>query len=126
MTIQATKIVTVFGGTGKLPLPGNNCRTLISPGSQGSSAARSLLAHKDRLFQVRVITRDLKSDKAQNLAALGAELVQADGFNHNQMMAAFQGSWGAFVNTNSDDEVGRAVPSPYGEVNSCLLTRYQN
>ncbi|KAJ5749528.1 hypothetical protein N7533_006556 [Penicillium manginii] len=57
MTIQAKKIVTVFGGTG----------------NQGSSVARSLLAHKDKIFHVRVVTRDPRSDKAKAIASLGAD-----------------------------------------------------
>jgi uncharacterized protein YbjT (DUF2867 family) len=95
MTIQTRKVVTVFGGTG----------------SQGSSVARSLLAHKDGLFNVRVITRDPSSDKAKAILAEGVELVEANGFNHGQMVAAFAGSWGAFINTNSDDEVSDSYKS---------------
>lgn len=89
MTIQTRRTVTVFGGTG----------------SQGSSVVRSLLAHKDGIFHVRVITRDSSSDKARAILDIGAELVEANGFNHGQMVAAFAGSWGVFINTNSDDEV---------------------
>lgn len=89
MTIQQNKIITIFGGTG----------------SQGGSVARSLLAHKDGRFHVRVITRDPSSDRAKAIAADGASLVQADGFNREQMVAALAGSWGVFINTNSDDEV---------------------
>lgn len=68
--------------------------------------ARSLLAHKDNIFHVRVITRDPQSDKAQAIASLGAELVRADGMNPVEMANAFAGSWGVFINTNSDDEAG--------------------
>jgi uncharacterized protein YbjT (DUF2867 family) len=66
---------------------------------------RSLLAHKDKAFHVRVITRDPTGTAAQELAGLGAELYQADGWNKEQTTAAFQGSWGAFINVNSDDSV---------------------
>ena len=31
--------------------------------------------------------------------------MKADGWNKESMVAAFKGSWGAFVNTNSDDPV---------------------
>ncbi|KAJ5493912.1 hypothetical protein N7463_009999 [Penicillium fimorum] len=102
MTIEAKakKVITVFGGTG----------------NQGSSVARSLLAHKDNIFHVRVVTRDTQSEKAQAIASLGAELVQADGFNSVEMANAFAGSWGVFINTNSDDEasspsISRALKS---------------
>lgn len=53
-----------------------------------------------------MITRDPQSDKAKAIASLGAELVQADGFNSDEMTNALAGSWGLFINTNSDDEVG--------------------
>lgn len=32
-------------------------------------------------------------------------MVKADGFNKEEMKAAFTGSWGAFVNTNAEDPV---------------------
>ncbi|KAF7173848.1 hypothetical protein CNMCM5623_006109 [Aspergillus felis] len=80
-----TKTVTVFGATG----------------SQGGSVARSLLQNKN--FRVVAITRNAASKAAQELRGLGAEIVQADGWNKEQIAAAFAGSWAAFVNTNSDD-----------------------
>ncbi|KAJ5766295.1 uncharacterized protein N7511_003911 [Penicillium nucicola] len=80
------KLITVFGGTG----------------NQGSAVVRSLLSHKDHIFEVRVITRDRESPKAQEIAKLGAELVVADGRDRKQTTAAFQGSWGVFINSNSD------------------------
>ncbi|OOF90612.1 hypothetical protein ASPCADRAFT_178837 [Aspergillus carbonarius ITEM 5010] len=84
MTIT-TKLITVFGATGR----------------QGSSVVRSLLQNPD--FRVRAITRTPESTKAQELASLGAEIVKADGFNREELLLAFAGSWGAFVNTNSED-----------------------
>ncbi|KAJ5715321.1 uncharacterized protein N7483_012502 [Penicillium malachiteum] len=96
MTIQGKKTITVFGGTG----------------NQGSSVVRSLLAHKDRIFHVRVITRDTKSEKSQVIASLGAELVQAEGLNSVQVASAFADSWGAFINTNSDDESLKSLDGP--------------
>lgn len=79
--------ITIFGATG----------------NQGGSAARSLL--QNPTFQVRGISRDPNSDASKKLAEQGAEVVQANGFDFAQMVAAFQDSWGAFVNINSDDEV---------------------
>ena len=81
------KLITIFGGTGK----------------QGGSVAHSLLQNPD--FGVRVITRNPQSDASRKLAALGAEIVQGDGFRGDEMLSAFSGSWGAFVNINSDDKV---------------------
>lgn len=86
MTI-AKKLVTVYGATG----------------AQGGSVARSLLQNPG--FAVRAITRNASSTAAQKLKALGAELVQADGWNKSQVQEAFTGSWAAFVNTNSEDPV---------------------
>ncbi|PYH87687.1 NmrA-like family protein [Aspergillus ellipticus CBS 707.79] len=82
---QETKIITVFGATGR----------------QGSSVVRSLVQNPN--FRVRAITRSPASKKAKELAALGAEVVQADGLNREALCKAFQNSWGAFINTNSED-----------------------
>ena len=81
------KLITIFGGTGK----------------QGGSVAHSLLQSPD--FRVRVITRNPQSDASRKLAALGADIAQGDGFSGDEMLSAFSGSWGAFVNINSDDKV---------------------
>jgi uncharacterized protein YbjT (DUF2867 family) len=74
-----------------------------SIGNQGGSVARSLL--KNERFSVRAITRNPNSDAAKTLVSLGADVVKADGFNRDEMKAAFSGSWGAFVNTQSEDPV---------------------
>lgn len=76
---------------------------------------RSLLAHKDKIFRVRIITRDPQSEKAQAVASLGAELVQADGLDSDQIVNAFANSWGAFINTNSDDEVSPRAKKPLSQ-----------
>jgi uncharacterized protein YbjT (DUF2867 family) len=64
---------------------------------------RSLLRDKSGEFKVRGITRNPDSDAAKALAALGVEVVKADGLKKDEMVEAFKGSWGVFVNTNSDD-----------------------
>ncbi|EYE97682.1 NmrA/HSCARG family protein [Aspergillus ruber CBS 135680] len=84
--MSAAKIITVIGATG----------------NQGGSVARSLLQNVE--FKVRAVTRNPNSEASQKLATLGAEVAQADGFNSDEILAAFQGSWGAFVNLNSDDK----------------------
>lgn len=81
------KIITVFGATG----------------NQGGSVAPSLLQSPG--FQVRAITRTPGSVASQKLASLGAGVVQADGVRSDEVRAALQGSWGAFVNLNSDEMV---------------------
>jgi len=80
-------LITIFGATG----------------NQGGSVARSLLQNPS--FRVRGITRNVDSEASQSLRALGAEMVCADGFNPALMAAAFDGSWGAFINMNSDDKI---------------------
>jgi uncharacterized protein YbjT (DUF2867 family) len=86
--------------------PKSNHECLLSfpsTGNQGGAVARSLL--KNRNFSVRGITRNPDSDAAKALSSVGAEMVKADGFNKDEMKAAFNGSWGAFVNTQSEDPV---------------------
>ncbi|KAJ5903850.1 hypothetical protein N7504_006233 [Penicillium tannophilum] len=82
------KIITIFGATG----------------NQGGSVARSLL--KNPAFRVRGITRNPASDASKALSSQGAEMVKANGLDPEEMRAAFRGSWGVFLNINSDDKVG--------------------
>jgi hypothetical protein len=56
-------------------------------------------------FHVRCVTRNPSSKCAKVLISLGMEVVRADGFNKDELQAAFAGSWAAFVNTNSEDPV---------------------
>lgn len=87
--MSSSKLVTIYGATG----------------NQGRSVALSLLRNKAGAFRVRAITRNPDGDSAKALAAAGAEIIKADGTDRKQMLAAFEGSWGAFVNTNGDDPV---------------------
>ncbi|KAJ6156165.1 hypothetical protein N7497_005050 [Penicillium chrysogenum] len=80
------KIITIFGATG----------------NQGGSVARSLL--KNPAFHVRGITRNPESNASKALISQGAEMVQANGLSPDEMKAAFRGSWGVFLNINSDDK----------------------
>ena len=77
------KIIAVFGATG----------------AQGGGLARAILHDPNSEFAVRVITRDMTSDKARELAALGAELVAADVDDKESMVKALQGAYGAFFVT---------------------------
>lgn len=86
--MASPKIVAVFGATG----------------NQGGSVAKSLLGNKDN-FQVRGVTRNPDSERSKALVDLGATVVKADGFKRVEMIEAFRGAWGAFVNMNSDDKV---------------------
>ncbi len=81
--MNEAKQVLIFGATGNM----------------GGAAARELL---QRGWQVRAVTRNPQSEKAQDLAKLGAEVVQADMENRASLEAAFDGmtkvfsvqSWG--------------------------------
>jgi uncharacterized protein YbjT (DUF2867 family) len=77
------KIIAVIGATGH----------------QGGGLARAILADKGGSFAVRAITRDPTSDKAKALAALGAEVVQADIDDAVSLLRAFRGAHGAYCVT---------------------------
>ncbi|MEJ2231514.1 MAG: NmrA family NAD(P)-binding protein, partial [Nitrospirales bacterium] len=44
-------------------------------GAQGGGLVRAILNDPAGIFSVRALTRDVNSDKAKELAALGAEVV---------------------------------------------------
>ncbi len=69
-------------------------------GAQGGGLARAILNDPDSPFQVRAITRDVSSDKATALAAMGAEVVAADLDDVDSLKQAFNGAYGAYCVTN--------------------------
>ena len=77
------KIIAVVGATG----------------AQGGGLVRAILADPQGGFTVRAITRDAKSEKAQALARLGAEVVEADVDDAASLERAFRGAYGAFCVT---------------------------
>ncbi|MBI2731024.1 MAG: NmrA/HSCARG family protein [Sphingobacteriales bacterium] len=77
------KIITIFGATG----------------AQGGGLARAILNDKNSEFAVRAVTRDPNSDKAKALAALGAEVVQADLGHPQSVYRAMEGAYGAYCVT---------------------------
>ncbi len=78
------KVIAVIGATG----------------AQGGGVARAILDDQGGGFSVRAITRDKTSEKAQVLAGMGAELVEADMNDTASLERAFSGSYGAFCVTN--------------------------
>jgi uncharacterized protein YbjT (DUF2867 family) len=68
-------------------------------GAQGGSLVRSLLADPSRRFAVRAITRNRRSEAAQELARLGAEVVTADIDDQESLEQAFAGAHGAYCVT---------------------------
>jgi uncharacterized protein YbjT (DUF2867 family) len=77
------KIIAVVGATG----------------AQGGGLVRAILSDPDGGFAARAITRNTESSKAQELAALGAEVVAADVDDVDSLERAFDGAHGAFCVT---------------------------
>jgi uncharacterized protein YbjT (DUF2867 family) len=69
-------------------------------GAQGGSLVRAILADPTGGFTARAITRHADSQKASELASLGAEIVEADLDDAASLERAFAGAYGAFCVTN--------------------------
>jgi uncharacterized protein YbjT (DUF2867 family) len=69
-------------------------------GAQGGGLARGILNDADGPFHARALTRKSRSDKASELARLGAELVEADLDDVESLKRAFRGAYGAYCITN--------------------------
>jgi uncharacterized protein YbjT (DUF2867 family) len=69
-------------------------------GAQGGGLARAILNDRSGRFQVRALTRNPRSDKASELARLGADVVEADLDDLESLKRAFRGAYGAFCVTN--------------------------
>lgn len=81
--MTAKKIITVFGATG----------------AQGGGLVRAIANDPHSEFTARAVTRDPNSDKAKELAKLGAEVVYGDLGNEQSVHDALQGAYGAFFVT---------------------------
>ncbi|NNG15238.1 MAG: NmrA/HSCARG family protein [Gemmatimonadales bacterium] len=68
-------------------------------GAQGGGLVRAIVNDPNGGFTARAITRNADSEKAQALAALGAEVVAADVDDVDSMKQAFAGAYGAFCVT---------------------------
>jgi uncharacterized protein YbjT (DUF2867 family) len=77
------KIITVLGATGQ----------------QGGGLVQAIQSDPSGGFRARAITRDVNSDKAKDLAKLGAEVVAADVDNPESLKNAFAGAYGAYCVT---------------------------
>lgn len=77
------KIIAVVGATG----------------AQGGGLVRAILADPNGGFSVRAITRDAGSEKAKELAAMGAEVVAADIDSEESLTRALEGAYGAYFVT---------------------------
>lgn len=81
--MAAKKIITVFGATG----------------AQGGGLVRAICSDPSSEFTARAVTRDINSDKAKELAKLGAEVVYGDLGNAESVLKALEGAYGAFFVT---------------------------
>jgi uncharacterized protein YbjT (DUF2867 family) len=70
-----------------------------STGAQGGGVVRAILNDAAGDFTARALTRDPGSDKAKELAHLGAEVVAADVDDFESLKRAFQGAYGAYCVT---------------------------
>lgn len=77
---MSKKIITIFGGTG----------------AQGGGLVRAILNDKNSEFAARVITRHPQSEKSQALAAMGAEVIQANIDIKTSLKGALEGAYGAY------------------------------
>ncbi|HET7711702.1 MAG TPA: NmrA/HSCARG family protein [Thermoanaerobaculia bacterium] len=77
------KIIAVVGATG----------------AQGGGLVRAIAEDPQGGFAARAITRDPNSDKAKELAALGAEVVSGDVDDLESLRRAFAGAYGAYCVT---------------------------
>ncbi len=68
-------------------------------GLQGGGLVRAIMSDTSSGFTARALTRDVTSDKAKELAALGAEVVAADVNDVESLKRAFAGAYGAFCVT---------------------------
>ncbi len=72
---------------------------LGATGAQGGGLVRAILADKGGGFTARALTRNVNSDKARALAALGVEVVAADVTDVESLKRAFAGAYGAYCVT---------------------------
>jgi len=77
------KIIAVVGATG----------------AQGGGLVRAILKDPSGNFRARAITRDVQSDRAKELAGLGAEVVAADVDDEGSLRRAFSGAHAAYCVT---------------------------
>lgn len=68
-------------------------------GAQGGGLVRAILSNPGGGFAARAITRDVTSEKAKQLAKLGAEVVQGDVDDVESLKKAFKGAYGAYCVT---------------------------
>ncbi|KPM39718.1 hypothetical protein AK830_g6827 [Neonectria ditissima] len=94
---------------------------IAATGTQGSSVSKVFLNLPG--WKVRCVTRRAISDKAKALAALGAEIVQADLADVDSPVTAFEGANAIFVNTDFGELLKNALAAG-NEQNASVLIAY--
>lgn len=102
------RVIVVFGATG----------------SQGGGVAKALL--KDKRFQVRCVTRNTESPKAQALASLGAEIVQASLDDPDTLPGVLSGCHGVFGVTSYEFNAERETKQGKALVDACKAAGVQH
>jgi len=69
-------------------------------GAQGGGLVHAILEDPQQAFAVRAMTRNAQSDRARELARLGADVVTADLDDPASLKQAFEGAFGAYCVTN--------------------------
>ena len=77
---------------------GNNILVTGATGQQGGAVARELLANG---YKVKALTRKPESEKARELAKLGAEIVKGDLDDPVSLENAMKDTWGVFAIQNT-------------------------
>ncbi len=77
------KLIVVFGATG----------------AQGGGLAKAILEDPKSEFTVRAVTRDPSSEKAKELARMGAEIIWGDIDDPESIKRSLQGAYGAYFVT---------------------------
>jgi uncharacterized protein YbjT (DUF2867 family) len=68
-------------------------------GAQGGGLVRAILSDASGGFAARALTRNVNSEKARELARLGAEVVEANVEDLESLKKAFKGAYGAYCVT---------------------------
>jgi uncharacterized protein YbjT (DUF2867 family) len=68
-------------------------------GAQGGGLVRAILNDPQGGFAVRALTRDVNSEKARELASMGAEVFAADIGDEAALTKAYEGAYGAYCVT---------------------------
>ncbi|TFK78827.1 NAD-P-binding protein [Polyporus arcularius HHB13444] len=87
--MSSRKLILVIGATGAQGLAVIDA--LLKPAPDGSPSP----------YSVRALTRNPKGERAQELARKGVEVVQGSTSDFPSVLAALEGAYGAYVNTDS-------------------------